>query len=346
MPNMRHHFNALLTKINPPDHRVSLASQRVGEIRDWLREHEFPTVDPHTRLSGSYARSTAIELIPDVDTLLFIPDDQEERTPNSVLLEVYGVLQEYPDAGAVNVTGQRRSVRLELPDDDLCFDIVPSIAPNGLAQPLLIPDRPQEAWIATDPLGYAERLSRVNQANGGKLVPLIKMLKAWRDEHMVYRRPKSYVLEVILLYALEDGEVVLCDQSAAENFHDALDYIADKYGELMDHGAESPRIRDPQITDTFITKGWSRSHFETFMRRIRGSRKIAADALIKSDDEAAAQEWARVFGTRWPTEDEIRKAVRAEAHQYAPGRTAISSSGRVFGGVAAVATRATTYHGA
>ena len=66
-------------------------------MREWLRDHEFATKSPHTRLSGSYARSTATELIPDVDVLLFTPDDQEERTPNAVLRELYGVLKDYPD---------------------------------------------------------------------------------------------------------------------------------------------------------------------------------------------------------------------------------------------------------
>src|SRR6266516_4072211 len=114
MPNMRHHFDALLTKINPPTERVALVSARVNEVRDWLKEHDFATTSPHTQLSGSYSRHTAIETIPDVDVLLFVPEDQLERTPNAVLLDVHKVLREYPEA-AVNTEGQRRSVRLELP---------------------------------------------------------------------------------------------------------------------------------------------------------------------------------------------------------------------------------------
>lgn len=41
MPNMRHHFGALLRKINPPTARVTLASTRVGDVREWLRDQEF-----------------------------------------------------------------------------------------------------------------------------------------------------------------------------------------------------------------------------------------------------------------------------------------------------------------
>jgi hypothetical protein len=345
VPNVRHHFDALLKKMNPPEERVKLASARVGNVREWLGDCEFETSEPHTRLCGSYDRKTAIELIPDVDVLVFVPDEHEKRTPNAILRELHGVLKDYPNGGAVDLRGQRRSVRLELPEDGLCLDIVPAILKDGFDGPLLVPDRPQGAWIPSDPLGYAKRLTEVNQNQGGKLVPLIKLLKGWRDEHLVYRRPKSYVLEVILLYAVEEGLLVLRDRSRAENVRDVFTHIAEKYADLMDNGSASPRIRDPQVTDTYITRGWSREHFETFMRRLREARR-AADRAIATDNEATAiEEWKRVFGTRWPTDDEVREAAREEARRHQPGVAKISPSGLVIGGSAVIATRHTTFHG-
>src|SRR2546426_2823821 len=345
MPNMRYHFDALLKKINPPDERVHLASTRVGEVREWLKEHKFGTKAPHTRLSGSYSRSTAIELIPDVDVLLFVPGEQLDRTPNAVLLELHQVLKDYP-AAAINTEGQRRSVRLELPADDLYLDIVPAVADEGLDHALKVPDRPQQEWIPSDPLGYAERLTKVNQANGEKLVPLTKMLKGWRDEQMLRRRPKSYVIEVMLLYAVEEGGLVLCDHSAAENVRDAFLSITDKYEELMDKGTATPRIPDPQIQNYFITRGWERSHFETFMRRAREARRAAERAIEAEDEAAASAEWKRVFGSRWPTDDEVKRVVREEAAAHQPGTSKIASSGRLIGGLGGIATRPTRFHGA
>jgi len=345
MPNMRHYFHALQNKIEPSSERVQLASSRVGDVREWLTGHEFKTQSPHTRLSGSYSRFTAIELIPDVDVLLFVPVEHLDRTPNAVLLELHRVLKDYP-AAQVNTEGQRRSVRLELPADDLCLDIVPSVAARGLDHALRVPDRSQHEWIPSDPLGYAKRLTRVNQANGEKLVPLIKMLKAWRDEQMLQRRPKSYVIEVMLLYAVEKSMLVLCDRSAAENVRDTFVYITDKYEELMDEGTAAPRIPDPQIENHFITKGWQRSHFETFMRRAREARRAAERAIIAEDEAAASSEWKRVFGRRWPTDDEVKRAIREEAAAHQPGTARIAATGRVIGGPAVIVTRPTRFHGA
>ena len=344
VPNMRPYFNALLKKIEPPEERAKLASSKVGDVRAWLAEHALETQSPHTRLSGSYGRSTAIELIPDVDILLFLPTEHLDRTPNAVLLELHRVLKDYP-AAEIKTEGQRRSVRLELPSEDLCLDIVPAVAAGGLDHALKVPDRPQEKWIISDPLGYAARLTEVNQAHGGKLVPLIKKMKAWRDEQMLRRRPKSYVIEVMLLYAVEEGSLVLCDHSAAENVTDAFIYITDKYETLMEEGSGAPRIPDPQVQNHFITKGWERSHFETFMRRAREARSAAERALKAIDEPAASAEWKRVFGSRWPTDDEVRSAIREEAAAHQPGAAKIAATGRVIGGPAVIATLPTRFHG-
>ena len=100
MPSVHHHFSALLTNVEPDETRSSLASSLPNDVRDWLKAHEYATATPHTRLSGLYARSTAIGNIKDVDVLLFVPKSELERTPNAVLLDVKKVLDDYPDASA------------------------------------------------------------------------------------------------------------------------------------------------------------------------------------------------------------------------------------------------------
>ncbi len=340
------HFAALLKKVNPSAERLEIAKRRPGEVREWLKEHEFETKNPHSRLAGSYARDTAILEIKDVDVLLFLPEDQLDRTPNAVLLEVKKLLDGYPGA-AVETSPQRRSVRVDFEGENLRLDIVPVVAKDGLDEPLLLPDRPAAEWIASDPLGYADRLSRVNQEHNGKLVPLVKLIKTWRDVQMKTRRPKSYVLEVLALYAVEDGEITLNDNSTAQNVADFFAHIAVKYEDLMDNGKGSPRVPDPMIPSNYITKHWDRSHFETFMRRIREADKAAQNALTTEDDDAASAEWAKVFGEYWPTADEAKREAKNQAATVWPGKTMVTSTGGVigYGSVATIPTRATSFHG-
>ena len=233
MANLRHHFSALLSKIEPPPERSKVAQEAPAKVRDFLKEHDFETVVPHTRLIGSYYRCTAVLDIKDVDLLVFVPEAQRERTPNAVLQELKAALDEYPD-GAAETSSQRRSVRLDLLNEGLQLDIVPAIHGGDVEKRLSIPDRPAKEWIDSDPLGYSNRLSKLNQDHGGKVVRLVKLFKAWRDVQMKTRRPKSYVLEVMVFYAVSEGSIQLVDRSTAENMADLLRYVWGKYKKLYE----------------------------------------------------------------------------------------------------------------
>ena len=312
---------------------------------DWLRDHEFETIDPHTLLIGSYARSTAVLWIKDVDTLVFLPELALERTPNAVLLDLRKVLEGYPGA-VVSAIGQRRSICIEFEEHGFFLDVVPAVAPDGLDEPLKVPDRSKQEWIDSDPLGYMARLSALNQARGEKVVPFVKLVKAWRDEQMKIRRPKSYMLEVMVVKAVEDGNVVLEGESWPAILAQLFAHWTEKYRKLMDEGEGVPRIFDPQLGH-LVSGGWTREEFETFMRRVREADRAAQRAIAAETEEEAAIEWRRVFGELWPKDDEVAKEAEAEASAHQPGFGKIASSGLVIGPAAirSLPSRPTRFHG-
>jgi len=343
MASSRFAFDALLTKVNPDQDRLQIARQLPGEVREWLKDHDFETASPHSRLIGSYARKTATTDIKDVDTLIFLPAEALDRTPESVLRELKSVLDNYPDATA-EASPQRRSIRLDFPLHDLCMDIVGAVCPNGLNKPLHIPDRQQSEWILSDPLGYGSTLSAANSEHGGKLVPLVKLVKAWRDEHMTYRRPKSYLLEVLIYHAVTGGSVTVIGRSTGQNLCDLFEHIAEKWGRLMDDGNTAPRVFDPQLGTVLK---WERLHFETFMRRVREAAQAARAATDSECDADADPYWQRVYPTLWPTAEERQAEARLAAKRATPGEAFVSSTGLVSPAAVAGATRSppTTFHG-
>ncbi len=344
MANLRHHFSALLSKIEPPAERLKVAQEAPAKVRDFLKEHDFETVDPHTRLIGSYYRCTAVLEIKDVDLLVFVPEAQRERTPNAVLQKLKTVLDEYPDSAA-ETTSQRRSVRLDLLNEGLQLDIVPAIHGGDVEKRLSIPDRPAQEWIDSDPLGFSKRLSKLNQDHGGKVVRLVKLFKAWRDDQMKTRRPKSYVLEVMVFNAVSEGSIQLVERSTDVNMADLLAHVWKKYKKLYEEGTEAPRIEDPQIDGLYISKGWPRTSFETFMTRIDESRGWSERAVAKADDEASAL-WAKVFPELWPSDDEVKAAARNEASTAAPGVSVVAASGLILPrGSSGAASKPTSFHG-
>jgi hypothetical protein len=228
------------------------------------------------------------------------------------------------------------------------LDIVPAIAANASSDVLKVPDRPQAEWIDSDPLGYARRLSDLNKKHCEKIVPLIKLVKAWRDVQMTARRPKSYVLEVMVFFAIEQDAIEPRDHSMANSLAQFFNFIARRYHQLMENGNEAPRIADPQLGH-FITQGWSRSDFETFMRRVREADRAAQTAersLLKGDELAASEEWRKVFGDLWPSDYEVKTAARSEAATIRPGITAMTSAGLVVGGSdPMISSQPTRFHG-
>lgn len=345
MATSRFGFAALLKKVNPDESRLDLAKKLPGEVREWLKDHEYETRSPHSRLIGSYGRQTAVTDIKDVDTLFFIPDAARDREPESVLRELKSVLDEYPDSSA-ETSSQRRSIKLSFSLHELDMDIVVAVADDGIEKPLWIPDRQKKEWVRSDPLGYARALSDANGNHGGKLVPLIKLIKAWRNEQMVNRRPKSYLLEVIVYQAVTSGCVTLKGKATSENVCDFFEHIEEKWAELMDEGDGVPRVTDPQLGNV-ISSGWDRAHFETFMRRIGESARAARRALDAENDDEAHDEWAKVFGKLWPTRDEVKEEARAAAAAATPGKAYVSPSGTVSStaSAGAILSRPTTFHG-
>lgn len=345
MASSRFAFSALLKKVNPEPARAEIAQQLPGQVRDWLAQHAFETRSPHSRLIGSYGRQTAITDIKDVDALLLLPAEALERTPESVLRELKAVLDDYPDATAEAVP-QRRSIRLDFHDHGLCMDTVGSVANDGLERPLWVPDRQKKEWVCSDPLGYGRSLSAANADHGGKLVPLIKLVKAWRDEQMTYRRPKSYLLEVIVFHAVTGGAVELKGRSTAENVCEFFEHIEKKWEKLVDEGDGAPRVMDPQLGNV-ISSGWQRSHFETFMRRLHEAARNARAGVDAESDDLADLHWSRVFPDLWPTMEEVIEEARAAAVTATPGRAYVTPSGgiRAAATAGAIRSRPTTFHG-
>ena len=148
----------------------------------------------------------------------------------------------------------------------------------------------------------------------------------------------------MILYAVEQGELTLVDRSWAENMFDFFNYISQMYDDLMKNGKEAPRILDPQIRTRCITRGWKRTDFETFMRRVQESSRASSRALEAGTDDDKLKHWKTVFLDLWPAEELVKAEARKEALRVQPGAAHVSSSGNVLSSVG-VLSRATKYYG-
>jgi hypothetical protein len=335
MGTLSPHFKLLLSSIEPPAERLKLAQTIPTDVRDYLKAHEeILTVHPHSRLAGSYARETSIGAIKDVDILIFVHKDYLIGKPSVVLTTLARVLKELPEAlgttGEVELRNQRRSIHVCFADRDFHLDIVPVVMPNGIDEALRVPDREWQEWCDTHPLGYQTWLSALNAQHRDKVVPLIKLMKHWKECHFVYKRPKSYWLECLVVRHISKGWVATDDLSYAELFTKLLASIYTRFEEQYeDPDAKPPRIPDPMLGNN-VAFNWQRSHFEGFMARVKESRNWAQRALALDDEhvEDAVALWQKVFEGTFPTTTKVREKELVEA--YKSGNVFVDQRGRVL----------------
>src|SRR5271157_3120902 len=137
------HFEELLKNIRPPEDRLEAARVLPRKVRDYLAENDgFVTVDPHTRLVGSYGQDTCVGDVKDVDFLVRVPGDPVKNEPNAkkLIQELKRALDGLPKAlgysgfaeiDNIEIERARRSVHIYFQDKDFHLDVVPCIAPSG-----------------------------------------------------------------------------------------------------------------------------------------------------------------------------------------------------------------------
>ncbi len=331
-----HHFAELLSNIEPPQHRRAAAAEIPAKVRDFLKNAtEFPTEDPHTRLTGSYARHTAIHGIKDVDFVVFYDAGDDEPDPKAVLENLYDVLKDLPDAlgyvGTAQILRrQRRSVHVQFDDEDFHLDIVPAWLREDIEMPLWVPDREWNEWVESHPLGYGEALSLLNADKGKKAVPLIKLFKHWRTTQMQRRRPKSYWLEALVYQHLSEGWIATDGKGYAELFTDLLHSIQDRFQPALD-GEWVPEIPDPMLKQNNVAFNWEWSAFKSFMTRLNESIGWAERALVKSSDELddAIALWQKVFGLEYFTNSATARKLQL-AEWIGQGPVFVTGAGLVL----------------
>jgi hypothetical protein len=104
----------------------------------------------------------------------------------------------------------------------------------------------------------------------------------------------------------------------------------------------TPHIPDPML-DNDISWNWERSHFETFMNRVKEAEETATKALETDDQEEAVRQWQKLFG-------EVKvKGITQNLTKVSPGIASITSVGIVGSQTPTtgrvIVSKPTTYYG-
>jgi hypothetical protein len=204
MASVEQQLWSLVSEIEPTPTQKAGAVRSQNHLRDVLNTGQMANRIKASYLSGSYARDTAIYPLDDVDIIFVIDPNYwvsglallfEKPRPEAVLQTFASAIRyRYPVSSTY---GQRRSVRLELYHLDI--DCVPAIEESAGSDFVWIPDRSADDWIKSSPKRHSAQATAVNQLNGGKLKPLVKLLKYWNGNLPSTANVRSFMIETMAL---------------------------------------------------------------------------------------------------------------------------------------------------
>jgi hypothetical protein len=319
MPVPQARFTELLEDIEPSATTKSQASGGHQAIRDHLRTQvDFKERYASSFLSGSYARHTSIrprtsadgEERPDVDIIIVTTFTTSDH-PDDVLTEVCNALEDDGEGFEVERIN-KRSVRVVTWQAEM--DVVPvAEAWNGF----MIPDRENGIWKFTNPPVHTDWSSKQNERFNGRFKPLVKLFKWWRRINPSGRRPKGFVLEVLVSKHAPSSET---HYGAA--FVQLLDNIYAAYRTLAAID-QKPFISDPADPSNDILAKVTVAQWKDFVEKVRVYADVARRAQDAEDMEEATRQWRRVFGDRFKATANAAKAAMyggfATAAPVAPG---------------------------
>lgn len=319
VPNAR--FTELLTDIEPSNTTTSNASSAHNGVREHLEGHDtFSDRWVTSFLSGSYARDTSIrpqtssdgQEMPDVD-IIVVTNFAETDDPDDVLTEIRDALEDGDDGYTVERIN-KRSVRVETWQADM--DIVPVIEVwNGY----MIADRETGTWKYTNPPEHTRWSSEKNAAFDGRFKRLVKLLKWWRRHNPSGKRPKGFVLEVLVaMHAPRD------ETHHGEAFAQLLENIYATYATQASMGVK-PFIPDPAAANNDILAKVTIAQWQEFIEKVRVHAGYARRAQDEQDMEKATELWRRVFGDRFKT-----TANAANVANYSSYAAATAPAGYTF----------------
>ena len=290
----------VVRSVEPTPTQKDAAARSQNYLRDLLNTGQMANRIQRSYLSGSYARDTAVYPLDDVDIIFVInPTSWSqilEPSPVAVLDSFANAIRyRYPIS---SVYGQRRSVRLQLHHLDI--DVVPAIQDRSDSKLIQIPDSNSNAWIRSSPLRHSESATDVNQKQGRRFKPLVKLLKHWNYNLPTTAQFKSFAVETLALTlfknidlpTLQDGLKFFFDYIAAVSGNRTEFVWKNTYGVSL--GWYQSVVMDTAGTGTNVAAGVEEERKKRFVEHALRSRNkmiesfnsISADTACRRVSEA------------------------------------------------------------
>ena len=256
------------------------------ELREKLETKlEFKGKDDdetYSFLTGSYSRNTAIRPPKDVDFFIVLNDKKYgDLKPSELLNLLEKTLKEIlPD---ITIFQQTHSVTIEY-DEEFSIDVIPAFEINSELYKIPHVSENSDTWLKSNPKIHGEKLTEANDTTNGLLVPLVKLLKAWKRDKCSY--VKSFHLELLAIEIINNFDL--------ESYANGINLFFDNANNYL----EDSCIVDPANSDNFVDDYLADDERKILKYLISTEMAIAQNAVSLENSgkmDEAIKEWDKIF---------------------------------------------------
>lgn len=256
------------------------------ELREKLETKlEFKGKDDdetYSFLTGSYSRNTAIRPPKDVDFFIVLNDKKYgDLKPSELLNLLEKTLKEIlPDT---TIFQQTHSVTIEY-DEEFSIDVIPAFEINSELYKIPHVSENDDIWLESNPKIHGEKLTEANNTTHELLVPLVKLLKAWKRDKCSY--VKSFHLELLAIEIINNSDI--------ESYANGINLFFDNAGNYLENSC----IVDPANSDNLVDDYLADDERKNLKYLIKTESAIAQNAVSLENDgktDEAIKEWDKIF---------------------------------------------------
>jgi len=266
----------LLRNVNERD--SSAINGHLDEVKRILEDYVDDSVT--LRFGGSVSRHTYVSGLSDVDALVLLNQDRFAAADPQELLGRFEDLLRKTLPDSVSVKRGDLAITLTYKDGHE-LQLLPALKTSTGVR---IAASNGEGWSnVIRPQTFAKRLTDVNQANSGRVVPVIKIIKASLEGLSDSLRPRGHHIEALAIDAFERYHGTMTTKAMLEHF---FDRAAERVRTPLHDRTGQSNYLDDYLGGRNST---ARQELSTEFARIRDSLKTA-------NEEMSSHSWLNALG--------------------------------------------------
>ena len=266
----------LLVQYNDRD--VDSVREHLDEIQEALEESLETTID--LRFGGSVAKHTYIDGLSDVDALAILRDPEMQSLPAGEVLDRFAEALRRELGYEVLVNEGQLAVTVMFPRE-VPIQILPAIR---TATGVRIPSGVGNGWSPViRPDAFARKLTERNQANAGRLIPVVKLAKAAVADLPDSIKPSGYHMESLAVEAFQQYSGLTTYKAMLHHFFQASSNLV-----------LSP-IRDNTGQSLHVDQNLGGSNLRA-RQQLSGAMDRIARRMSNADRAGSSEDWLEAIG--------------------------------------------------